>query len=61
MGLPKRKIDTEPIGNQKITKGQSINDKADIERLKNILVEKLKDPKLAKKASLIIAEMLSTK
>lgn len=42
-------------------KNQSIVDKADIERIRKILSEKMKDPNFAKKASMIIAEMLSNK
>jgi hypothetical protein len=40
---------------------ENISDKADIERMKKALSEKLKDPKMAKKAALIIAEMLNPK
>lgn len=35
--------------------------KAEIERLKKLLSEKIKDPKSAKKAALIITEMLNPK
>jgi hypothetical protein len=39
----------------------SIVHKAEIERMKKLLSEKIKDPKLAKKAALIITEMLNPK
>jgi hypothetical protein len=35
--------------------------KAEIERMKKLLSEKIKDPKLAKKAAMIITEMLNQK
>lgn len=35
--------------------------KAEIERMKKLLSEKIKDPKLAKKAAMIISEMLNKK
>ena len=35
--------------------------KAEIDRMKKLLSEKIKDPKLAKKAALIISEMLNPK
>lgn len=35
--------------------------KAEIERMKKLLSEKIKDPKLAKKAAQIISEMLNSK
>jgi len=35
--------------------------KAEIERMKKLLTEKIKDPKLAKKAAMIISEMLNPK
>lgn len=40
---------------------ENIVQKAEIERMKKLLSEKIKDPKLAKKAALIIAEMLNSK
>lgn len=39
----------------------NIVQKAEIERMKKLLSEKIKDPKLAKKAALIISEMLTQK
>ena len=39
----------------------NIVQKAEIERMKKLLSEKIKDPKLAKKAALIITEMLTQK
>lgn len=43
------------------SEAQNIVQKAEIERMKKLLSEKIKDPKLAKKAALIIAEMLNSK
>ncbi len=36
-------------------------DKAEIDRMKRLLSDKIKDPKLAKKAAMIISEMLNKK
>lgn len=36
-------------------------DKVEIERMKKLLAEKIKDPNLAKKAALIISEMVNSK
>ena len=36
-------------------------DKVEIERMKRLLSEKIKDPKLTKKAAMIISEMLDKK
>ncbi len=40
-------------------KTENVVQKAEIERMKKLLSEKIKDPKLAKKAAMIIAEMLN--
>lgn len=40
---------------------ENLANKAEIDRMKKLLSEKIKDPKLAKKAALIIAEMLNSK
>jgi hypothetical protein len=40
---------------------QNLIHKAEIERMKKLLSEKIKDPKLAKKAAMIISEMLNSK
>lgn len=70
MGWPKKKIDQPKAvleenkkPNLKLVNdsNQTVLDKAEIDRLRKILSEKIKDPKLAKKASMIIAEMLSKK
>lgn len=70
MGWPKKKIDQSKTvldetkkPNLKLVNdsNQTVLDKAEIDRLRKILSEKIKDPKLAKKASMIIAEMLSKK
>lgn len=39
----------------------NLRDKAEIERMKKLLSEKIKDPALAKKAAYIISEMLNNK
>lgn len=70
MGWPKKKIDQAKPSLEEVKKpnlklvndaNQTVLDKAEIDRLRKILSEKIKDPKLAKKASMIIAEMLSKK
>jgi hypothetical protein len=54
MGAPKKKeiVETTPCNTLQ---------KAEIERMKKLLSEKIKDPKLAKKAAMIITEMLNQK
>ncbi len=47
--------------NSSPTSAENNRDKADIDRMKKLLSEKIKDPKLAKKAAMIIAEMLNNK
>lgn len=37
----------------------NLRDKAEIDRMKKLLSEKIKDPQLAKKAAFIISEMLN--
>ena len=39
----------------------TIHDKADIEHLKKLISEKMRDPKTAKKAALIISDMINKK
>lgn len=41
------------------TTAQNNVQKAEIERMKKLLAEKIKDPDLAKKAAMIISEMLN--
>lgn len=53
MGAPKKIENTENT--------QNAIAKAEIERMKRLLSEKIKDPKLAKKAAMLIAEMLNPK
>jgi hypothetical protein len=43
------------------TPTDNIIQKSEIERLKKLLSEKIKDPKLAQKAAMIISEMLTKK
>lgn len=66
MGWPKKKIDEQKIEIKKtelkiVDNQQKIIEKAEVDRLRKLLSEKFKDPKMAKKASLIIAEMLQEK
>ncbi|MDD4975829.1 MAG: hypothetical protein PHY93_15840 [Bacteriovorax sp.] len=59
-----RKWTTLPVPEKKksnVDTSDSIVQKAEIERMKKLLSEKIKDPKLAKKAALIITEMLNPK
>lgn len=49
----KKKINIDPANN--------LIQKAEIEKMKKLLSEKIKDPKLAKRAALIISEMLNSK
>lgn len=51
----------KPAGNQQTpvnNNAENLIQKAEIDRLKKLLSEKIKDPKLAKKAAMIISEML---
>lgn len=45
--------------NKNDTTAQNNLAKAEIERMKKLLTEKIKDPNLAKKAAMIISEMLN--
>jgi hypothetical protein len=49
--IEKKVKDTEVFDN--------LRDKSEIERMKKLISEKFKDPKTAKKAAFIIAEMLN--
>lgn len=40
---------------------ENLIDKAEIDRMRKLLSEKIRDPKLAKKAAMIISEMLGPK
>ena len=63
MGAHKKCIPS-PVPEKKNVANDSASNlvqKAEIERMKKLLSEKIKDPKLAKKAALIIAEMLNSK
>ncbi|MFA6238905.1 MAG: hypothetical protein WC635_16325 [Bacteriovorax sp.] len=63
MGAQKKCIPV-PVPEKKkneVDSSQNVVHKAEIERMKRLLNEKIKDPKLAKKAALIIAEMLNSK
>ncbi len=67
MGWPKKKIEEKPLPKPEkkpapiVDAQNSFIEKAEIDRLKKILSEKIKDPKMAKKAAMIIAEMLNKK
>lgn len=65
MGAQKKWI---PLPEAEAKKQKPANDpadnliqKAEIERMKKLLSEKIKDPKMAKKAAMIISEMLNGK
>ena len=55
---PKAKAKT-PV--KKIDTTDSVTQKAEIDRMKRLITEKIKDPNLARKAALIISEMLDKK
>lgn len=61
MGAQKKCIPLPIPEKKKLNTDSSSVQKAEIERMKKLLTEKIKDPKLAKKAALIIAEMLNSK
>ncbi len=68
MGWPKKKVeDSIPQLKQPKTKTleeqkqEAILQKAEMDRLRKLLAEKLKDPKMAKKAAMIISEILNKK
>jgi hypothetical protein len=54
-----KKPETKKANLELVTENQVT--KAEIERMKKLLSEKIKDPKLAQKAALIISEMLNNK
>ncbi len=58
--IEKKKEEKKESGNLKDA-ADNLRDKAEIDRMKKLLSEKIKDPKLAKKAALIISEMLNKK
>ena len=53
MGAEKKKVNVD--------QSENIILKAEIERMKKLLTEKIKDPNLAKKAAMIISEILNKK
>jgi hypothetical protein len=63
MGTPKKKW--TPFSDPPLKKDKENSDnlllKAEIDRMKKLLTEKIKDPKMAKKAAMILAEMLNSK
>lgn len=63
MGAQKKLIPLPEPQKKKSTTDSSQNllQKAEIDRMKKLLTEKIKDPKLAQKAAMIIAEMLNSK
>ncbi|MGZ3790133.1 MAG: hypothetical protein ACXVLQ_16490 [Bacteriovorax sp.] len=70
MGALKKKWDPLPTPhtapekkreNENANSAENIRDKAEIDRMKKLLSEKIKDPTLAKKAAMLIAEMLNPK
>ncbi len=56
--LPEPEKKKKPAANDS---SDNVIQKAEIERMKKLLSEKIKDPKLAKKAAMIISEMLNGK
>ncbi len=65
MGACKKQVPTPLKPEQKKSDLKIVSDnhadKAAIDRIKQLLSDKIKDPKLAKKAALIISEMLNKK
>jgi len=65
MGALKKKEDCPKVTEPKKATLKIVSDnqadKAEIDRMKRLLTEKIKDPKLAQKAALIISEMLNKK
>lgn len=63
MGALKKPCDKTPIVPVKKPSDttETMAQKAEIERMKRLVTEKIKDPKMAKKAALIISEMLNSK
>lgn len=64
MGTPKKKWAPLPEPSKKKEGSENAENlvyKAEIDRMRKLLTEKIKDPKLAKKAAMIIAEMLNPK
>jgi hypothetical protein len=47
--------------NKKTDAVDNVTQKAEIDRMKKLITEKIKDPDLAKKAAMIISEMLDKK
>lgn len=56
-----KKKEDKKVGNALREATDNLRDKAEIDRIKKLLSEKIKDPKLAQKAALIISEMLNKK
>ncbi len=68
MGWPKKKVDDSlpelkqpKAKSAEEMKQEAILQKAEMDRLRKLLLEKLKDPKMAKKAAMIISEILNKK
>lgn len=65
MGHSIRKIKNSPVDNAKPKNSETADNvdvqKLEIERIKRLLAEKIKDPNLAKKAAMIISEMINSK
>ena len=60
--LKKPDCTPKPLTKTKLTDASDNTiQKAEIERMKKLLSEKIKDPELAKKAAMIISEMLDSK
>jgi hypothetical protein len=64
MGSPKKNWTPlpEPLKKKETSDNtENLLHKAEIDRMKKLLTEKIKDPKLARKAAMIISEMLNPK
>ena len=58
MGAQKKLL---PLKAEKPDHSETIVQKAEIDRMKRLISEKIKDPSLARKAAQIISEMLNSK
>ncbi len=57
--LKKPQCDSKPVAKVQPKEVDPTIQKAEIERMKKLITEKIKDPTLAKKAAMIITDMLN--
>ncbi len=57
--LKKPECTPAPAKKPKLEDANNVVQKAEIERMKKLINEKIKDPELAKKAAMIISDMLN--